>query len=50
VQEAERLLTTTDLTLTHIASACGFANANHFGKVFRRFRAQSPSVYRRSIG
>jgi AraC-like DNA-binding protein len=50
VQEAERLLTTTDHTLTHIASACGFANANHFGKVFRRFRAQSPSVYRRSIG
>jgi AraC-like DNA-binding protein len=50
VQQAEHLLTTTRLTLERIARECGFANANHFGKVFRRFRQQSPNVYRQSIG
>jgi AraC-like DNA-binding protein len=50
VQQAERLLTTTRLPLERIASECGFANANHFGKVFRRFRQQSPDVYRQSVG
>lgn len=50
VQQAERLLTTTRLTLERVARECGFANANHFGKVFRRFRQQSPHSYRQSAG
>jgi AraC-like DNA-binding protein len=50
VQQAERLLTTTRLTLEQVARECGFANANHFSKVFRRFRQQSPNVYRQSVG
>ena len=50
VQEAARLLTTTRLPLVHIARQCGFANANHFGKVFRRFRHQSAGAYRRAVG
>lgn len=50
VQQAERLLATTSLTLAQIARDSGFANANHFGKVFRRFRQQSPHVYRQSVG
>lgn len=50
VQEAARLLATTRLSLERIARACGFANANHFGKVFRRFRHQSASSYRRAVG
>lgn len=28
--------------------ACGFANANHFGKVFRRYQHTSPPAYRRA--
>ena len=28
---------------------CGFANANHFGKVFRRFRQQTAGAYRRAL-
>jgi AraC-like DNA-binding protein len=48
VQEAARLLVTTRLPLERIARDCGFANANHFGKVFRRFRQQRPSAYRHS--
>jgi AraC-like DNA-binding protein len=50
VQLAAHLLETTRMPLARIATECGFANANHFGKVFRRFRPQGPSAYRRSIG
>ena len=50
VQEAARLLVTTRLPLARIAHECGFANANHFSKVFRRFRHQSTGAYRRSVG
>lgn len=50
VQDAARLLATTRLSLSQIANECGFANANHFGKVFRRFRQQSASAYRHAVG
>jgi AraC-like DNA-binding protein len=49
VREAERLLVETRAPLKQIADACGFANVNHFGKVFRRFHKRSPGAYRRSI-
>ena len=48
VQKAARLLATTRLPLAAIARECGFANANHLGKVFRRLRDQSTSAYRQS--
>lgn len=48
VEAALRLLVTTNLPLSRIARECGFANANHFGKVFRRLRQESPGAYRRS--
>ena len=50
VQQAAHLLVTTRLSLARIAQECGFANANHFGKVFRRFRPQSAGAFRRSVG
>lgn len=50
VQEAARLLTTTAWPLARIAHDCGFANENHFGKVFRRLRHLSAGAYRRSLG
>jgi AraC-like DNA-binding protein len=49
IQEASRLLTSTTLPLAQIARDCGFANANHFGKVFRRLRTQSAGAYRRLL-
>jgi transcriptional regulator GlxA family with amidase domain len=49
VEQAARLLSTTRLSLEDIARECGFANANHFGKVFRRFRHQSPSAFRHLV-
>ncbi|HEY4158155.1 MAG TPA: AraC family transcriptional regulator [Polyangiaceae bacterium] len=50
VQEAARLLLTTRAPLKQIASEWGFANVNHFGKVFRRHQYTSPAAYRRSFG
>ncbi len=49
VHEAARMLLTTREPLKGIADACGFANANHFGKVFRRFRHLSPKAYRQAM-
>jgi AraC-like DNA-binding protein len=49
VHEAARLLLETSAPLKRIADACGFANANHFCKVFRRFQHLSPAAYRNAI-
>jgi AraC-like DNA-binding protein len=49
VHEAARMLLDTCEPLKGIADACGFANANHFSKVFRRFRDLSPKAYRQAM-
>ncbi|HLK90473.1 MAG TPA: AraC family transcriptional regulator [Polyangia bacterium] len=49
IQEAARGLLATSRPLKEIAGEWGFANANHFGKVFRRFLHASPAAYRRSL-
>lgn len=49
MQAAARLLVATTFPLSRIAEESGFANANHFGKVFRRFRQQSAGAYRRAL-
>ena len=43
-----RLIRERELTLTQIASACGFADQSHFIRVFRKAMAVSPSAYRRA--
>ena len=50
IREAARVLVATRAPLKQIAAEWGFANVNHFGKVFRRFQHQSPAVYRDAIG
>jgi AraC-like DNA-binding protein len=47
IQEASRLLLSTKAPLKEIADALGFANVNHFCKVFRRYQHTSPAMYRR---
>ena len=47
LREAVRLLVETRAPLKQIADACGFANVNHFNKVFRRFHQRTPGAYRR---
>jgi AraC-like DNA-binding protein len=49
IHEATRMLLETRAPLKRVADACGFANANHFCKVFRRFRHLSPAAYRKAI-
>jgi len=47
VQVAERLLQTTDRSITEIAMETGFSGSAYFSKVFREFRGCSPSQYRK---
>lgn len=49
VHEAARMLRETREPLKTIASDYGFANPNHFSKVFRRFQHVSPLSYRRTV-
>ena len=49
VHEAARMLIETCLPLKTIAADCGFTNANHFSKVFRRLQHLSPASYRRTM-
>src|SRR5262249_11426574 len=50
IRGAARVVVATRAPLKQIAADWGFANANPFGKVFRRFQHQSPAVYRDAIG
>ena len=49
VHHAARMLLDSRAPLKQVAHACGFADANHFCKVFRRFQHLSPASYRASV-
>jgi AraC-like DNA-binding protein len=49
VQEAARMLLHDRASLKQIADACGFANVNHFNRIFRRFQSITPGAYRKLI-
>ena len=46
IREATRMLLESRAPLKQIADACGFANPNHFCRVFRRIQDASPGSYR----
>ena len=46
VQEAEKLLATTELTVAQIAQRAGFSSQNGFSQSFRRLKGLSPTGYR----
>lgn len=50
VEEAVRLLTETDASVSEIADACGFANPSHFSAVLRRCTGLSPRALRKNAG
>ena len=45
IEFAKLLLQDPDTTISYVAEASGFANANYFAKVFRRETGLSPSEY-----
>ena len=47
---AKELLTGTNLTVTRIASMCGFANLTQFGDTFRRMAGKTPLQFRKAEG
>ena len=49
VEYAKLLLRDPDITITYVAEASGFANANYFSKVFRKETGMSPSEYLESV-
>ena len=46
MDEAVRLLSTTDLPIGELAEELGFADSRYFSQVFRRHTGQTPSQYR----
>ncbi|MFJ9025738.1 helix-turn-helix domain-containing protein [Streptomyces sp. NPDC102259] len=46
LRHAARLLEGTDLSVERVASACGFASAFHFSRVFRARHGTPPGAYR----
>lgn len=49
LEEAVRLLNTTDLTISEISDRCGFDNSNYFSKVFRKHMGTSPRLFRQHL-
>ena len=49
VQEAQRLLSTTQCTLSEIATATGFYDQSHFTKRFRKITGMTPLEYRKKV-
>jgi AraC-like DNA-binding protein/ligand-binding sensor protein len=50
VEKARHMLAETDLTLTEIASSCGFEDQSWFSKIFKSFTGISPGKYRGNCG
>jgi LacI family transcriptional regulator len=47
VEEARRLLGTTELSMTAIAENCGFCDSSSFARGFRAFQGMTPMEYRK---
>jgi transcriptional regulator GlxA family with amidase domain len=49
LQEARRLLTSTELTLSAIALNTGFFDQSHFTKRFRKMTGMTPTQFRKTF-
>ena len=50
VEEAGRLLRSTDLKIEEVARRCGYQSASHFAEVFQKHLGLTPSRYRHGVG
>jgi AraC family transcriptional regulator len=48
VERAQRLMLSSDISLSQIALDCGFADQAHFSRLFRRVTGDSPRAWRRA--
>ncbi|HJC72304.1 MAG TPA: AraC family transcriptional regulator, partial [Candidatus Ruthenibacterium merdavium] len=48
LQQAQRLLLTSTLSVKEISCKCGFSDSSYFVKVFRKHMEQTPSEYRKT--
>ena len=49
IEEAKRLLETTDMKRYEIAYAVGYESPEHFSRMFKRYTGVSPAEYRKSV-
>ncbi len=49
IKQSLILLNTTSMSVSEIATRCGFSDANYFSRTFRRLQGQTPSQYRRNL-
>ena len=49
VQQAEKLLRKTTLSMQDIAEKCGFSDANYFTRTFKKINGLSPNQYRKAV-
>jgi AraC-like DNA-binding protein len=49
IKQAERLLITTDMTVSEIADKTGYSSSYYMSKVFKDFYDTSPTGYRKSF-
>lgn len=49
VNQAKKLLETTDMTVKDVGIAVGYENANYFTRVFKRMEGSSPSQYKSKL-
>lgn len=49
LNEAKKLLCSTDLSVTDICHAVGYSNVNHFIRIFRQYEGISPLKYRKKM-
>ncbi len=47
ISKAEKLLSTTDKTISEISMDTGFASVSYFNRVFKNYKKCSPSVYKK---
>ena len=45
ITAAEKLLVSSNMSITEIASACGFNDSNYFASVFKKFKGITPKRY-----
>lgn len=49
LERAQKLLATTDLSITETSASVGYTNSSHFGKVFRQATGLSPRDFRAAL-